>query len=327
MPGVFSQMFFSARVGSRQFGWSEGHYRVTDQALPDALVALQNLADVRKMLCGAGVWMPYLRVSKVDVYRDSQVGDGPIPRPISPPLPRPPLQQGIPSGPDVIYDPQLVTEATAVSTRQDVRCDMPWSGLVLRFEADTPYVNRRSITLRGLPDYVIQSATDKPIPGRWADALDAYILYLKDAANGWGFRTLRSDPPGDIRDIANWTTLPESQPICASAMTGITQGAYVRIRGSQFADGGDVRYTLDGKWQVDSVTANDFKMVGMLTPGEPPLRTLKKGKVQPRIYVVLPYKKLISRRWGERKTGSPFDRPHGITKGTKKNPVYRVVAP
>jgi hypothetical protein len=335
MADIVGSMFFSQKTGSRMSGWTENVYILNASNIQAALETLNvTLAPVRASLLGAGVLLPYIRTSDRLIYRDSQVSGGPPgPVPVRPALPRPPIRAAIPSAgssslppvgtpQDWIYDNELRAEALAGGNVSDLRCDMPWSGLVLRCEGGTTFQQRRSMIIRGLPDYVIQSGTDFPGEGRWADNLKEYIRVL--LSGPFGFRTQDLSPANPVIQITaiNTTTAtpvitvaPPPPPAGGGGAPPIpTVGASVRITGNKMSDQFGIPTNINGLWTVlTSPAPNQFTFKNMLVTSTNQ-NVLQMGGMRIRRYVVLPFNKIIMRRWGKRPVGIPFDPYRGRSK-------------
>ena len=317
MARVKGTMFFSCMIGGRAFGWTESHYRVAGGDLQSELVNLQALAALRVRLLGGGVLMPYLRVSDDDVYRDSQVADGPLPVPITINIPALNLPGEIAAGqPLFIYNTALQDEATANNGQaSDVLCDMPWSGVMVRMEAAAPYTQRRSLLIRGCPDYVIQSRTQRPLVGRWTQALTRYTNLL--ISGKWGFSGVAVAAPFNVLPLAS-INVAAAQPVFTVQGQPFPGNGRIRIRGTRLQTPGGLNFNLNGVFPVTNVTAPvnglfTFQAAGLNMPfvgGN----IINLGTVQLRGNTIVAYAKEVDRRWGERATGGPFDRPVGRRK-------------
>src|SRR5262245_49425350 len=327
MADVQGSMFFCSKTGSRVAGWSENVYILNATDLPGALTKLQSLAPVRSRLCGSGGWMPYLRVSDRLIFRDSQVSGGPPgPSPVRPALPRPPLRAAIdgagttsapaPSAPnDYIYDNDLRAEALASGNVADLRCDMPWSGVVLRAEGGSTFQSRRSILLRGLPDYIIQTATDVPQAGHWSDNLQAYIDKLK--TGDYGFRAIDLSAANPILPVTaiNTTTVTPvftlTVPPAPGGGAGTAPlpgvGQSVRIQGNKMVTPAGLTFNVNGIWVVLTNPAPGQYTFRDMTVPALNMNVLQMGGARIRKFVVLPFNKILMRRWGKRPVGNPFD--------------------
>lgn len=333
MADILGQMFMNATVGTRQYGWSENHYVLGVSDLPTALNRMSSLAAQRVRLLGAGVSLPYIRVSDRLVFRDSQVAQiAPPPFMLNPAAvsiattiiaaTQPPTGWPANNG---IYNNQMSGELQSVKELTELRCDFPYSGLLIRLEGGSTFTARRSLILRGNPDVSQHTDIDRPNSGPFNTALNAYLAYLTSTAGGasFGFRVLNAGTPTTtyVATAVTWTQQMALNGLWQPAITftSVQQppaptnwpvGTRVRIRNLKLSDPAGNKLNLKGVWTVASNTAGAVTFLQMYSLVPFPL-IVNGGQSVAQAYTVIPYNKTLSRRWAMRKTGGPFDRPRG----------------
>jgi hypothetical protein len=341
MADILGQMFFTAPVGSREYGWSEGHYVVGSANLPAALDLMNTLAQARVGMLGGGVSLSYIRVSDRLVFRDSQIDNGLLqgfqivanPASIEAAIvamgsDNPAWQLG-----RAIYNQSLTGEIRNIAQWSDLRCDFPYSGILLRMEGDSTYVARRSLILRGSPDVTQRTDLDKPAAGPWTNALLAYIALLTNGS--YGFRALDAtgaNPVYIAQSPIVWTPTLDVPPVqiptityktIAGAPANWVVGSRVRIRGLRISDSAGNKIVISGIYTVQSNVAGAVNFFGLGLQRQYTYM-INPGSAQRQQFLVVPYTKVLSRRWASKRTGVPFDRPTGRRRRPRGQPSTRV---
>lgn len=345
MPDILGQMFFRADNGSRDVGWSEDHWIVGGGDLKNALAMLIDLADARASLLGAGCVINYLRVSASGVFRDSQIASGinpggllvfvekntykPIPFAGPPGDPEAPVVPSSPAG-FALNDLELV-KGIAATRLFDAIVDQPNIGYLTRLELGPPFVGRRSLLLRGMPDGVIVTTSGGPSTANGPLSVNWLKLY-----NKWGTILLsgkygmRANDAAEVpKPIAAWTVVGVA-PIVVTATTAIAHtlvpGDKVYVSGVKIAGKkpGTIQ-TLNGSLTVNTTPTPTTVTFLSTNPQSPFVNSsvlenpapLANGTIRKNKKVIAPYVKLVGRRWGDRKCGIPFDPSHGRAKAKK----------
>lgn len=318
-------MFFAADCGgSRQYGWSESYWLPTSSALDGALPKLVALAKKRSLLLGAGCSMPYLRVSNQrlngagGVNRDSQIE-----------LPDFAVYDGKPASVGSLatarqnwdlYNEPLKAEAIRISTGTDVRCDMPYSALLMRLEGtSTNFTVRSSAYLRGLPDYMVQSAarnTDELVGATvWNRAYKNYTDLLK--SGDYGISSLDRSDANAPNTISAWDFALAQPKVSLGGGNAIAVGDLVRISGAVHVIGNNREIKdLNGLWRVQTANAGVYSFVGMQSPAGI-VGTVKMGTARKQVQIIQAINNIIQRGFRKKNTGSVFDRPHASVRRGK----------
>lgn len=318
-------MFFSADCGGREYGWSESVYLPSATSCVNGLLKLGNLAQARSLLLGAGVSIDYLRCSNQDldgtggVFRDSKIS-----------VPQYKTFDGKPEAAPIgitlhatdwsLYDKKLIEEAAKLSKAADVRCDFPYSGLLLRVEGvSTNFTIRRSYILRGLPDYMQVTSVPNTFFIKeatvWNKSFEKFASLLASA--DYGVAALDRTEANPVGKITKWD-FTGAQPIVTMAgMAALAVGDTVRISSAVHLQLTTTQTKeLNKLWKVESISGNDYKFVGMKTPGGAPT-TLKMGSVRKQVHVVSPINNVDQIGWRKRNTGRPFNSPKASSKRKK----------
>lgn len=311
---IYGQMFFSCPVGRRRFGWSEGHYLTTAANLPAALTSLKALAMLRVGLLGMRATLDYLRVSDTDVYRDSQVDDGPPPSMLTDAMV---LRYGI-VDPGPIYNRRLITDIADSGPQKGkgLASDFPQVGFMVRLEGGTDYRSRRSFIIRGNPDASQNTDDTRPSGTEWGrrflDFIGSSTAVNSLLSGSFGFRALDRAGVNAEKPITAMTNVPPY--ILTIAGHNYAIGDQIRIRGARpkIVAGQPIPWTINGLWIVDSIPTPNQTLTLRGYPGPAAFDSF--GKASKRVFVVLPYTKMIGRRWSSRRTGNPFDPIRGRSK-------------
>lgn len=337
MANIVGQMFFRADNGARDLGWSEDHYIIGAGDDAAAIALLETLAEARSKLLGAGAVINYLRVSDIEVFRDSQVVAGIYPEGVlnlvggtyvALPFtvtPGDPESVPVPASPAGLAIPSLdVLKGVPPSLLRDVLVDQPQVGFLVRLEAGSPFTNRRSLVLRGMPDGVVNTTTSGPsglngvMSANW---LKQYLKWQKIMLGGkFGFRCF--DPAVKVKPITAWTydglrlTMTATIPGLAAVAGDKVRISEVKIAGKKPGTivtlHGDLVVATNPVADVYYFYSNNpqspFTNSQLLVP-PPPLIAL--GVCRKLVPIYVPYVKMVGRRWGERKCGIPFDPSHG----------------
>lgn len=333
--GILGQMFFTMQNGSRAFGWNEGVYLITAETLPAALVDLQTLVAARAKLLGAGVKVPYLRVSKTDVLNDTQVSS--YSNPSSGLLVN---AQGVLSlltfnanDPRIgaalsLYNAALGTGLAAAELTGLV-VDQPEVGYLLRMEGGSTYTARRPYLLRGMPDGVVRTSSDGPratnnaLSVNWLNAYDEWVAVMKNGK--YGFNALDTSGGNPQKDITNWAVANDTNVVTATIPDlNATKGSKVRVSGVKIEGPTGEAITFGDLLTVESVTSNAYVFSGG-SPGNIFVRStvlkdnviFANGKARRQQYTPLAFNNIVGRRWGSKDTGAPFDPPHGSAKARR----------
>jgi hypothetical protein len=335
VPQILGEMFFECPVGSRTFGWTEGHYLTTAGDLPAALTQMTALANVRVTLLGGGVSLPYIRVSDQLVYRDSQVVSYPPPAFAINPTPTT-LQNviinntlfnnpgGVYSG---IYTRDALGDINTKNQSGELRCDFPYSGLLLRLEGGTTFTSRRQLILRGNSDVVQYTSIDRPIIGSYPDRLANFERTLVGNPPGtspYGFRALDTSGANQAYAVVSvsWAQDPTQGNLWVPTFTFLSAppwvpGTLVRMSRVRLKDPFGNTISISRMLTVRTrVNTSDFTFNNLLSGTTYPI-LLAGGKTRAQQFVVLPYRKVLDRRWAKRDTGVPFDQPRGKAKAKK----------
>lgn len=321
---ILGTMFFTSDVGTRKFGWTETHVMKAAETLQAALIDLQALADVRKMLLGAGNAMPYLRVSDPDVDRDSQVVAGPVPAweiadvGAGPALNPIQVGQGDMGLGLTLFNDGLFRAANSKELKKGVVCDFPQQGVMMRLEATTPFTRRRAYTVRGNPDIVQDTGYDFPNAGsnavtnRW---LEKWVLLKAALINGkYGFRAINT---GGGNPTSNVTAISWANGQTTLTIGGNTyaQGDSIQVKNMTVVhvQSGVILRFASGPYTV-AVKNGDLITLAGRTPDFTGFIVQKPGKARKLVFEALQYVKAVDRRYGSRETGGPFDRPIGKRK-------------
>lgn len=321
-----ADMMFRAKVGEETYGWTESHYIRNASDLPGALAILRDdLAPKRAKLLGAGCALTDLRVSDPDVTRDSLVAEGP---PLAYVVQRETgsddlevvaiTADAVLSG-FVLHDSAVFSAAPDQTSRYNIFTDMPYNGFLLRMEGPFPYTARRSLILRGTPDLIQNTVSDRMVFGNngaattWKTKFDQYVAELKIAGK-YGFRAKTGPTSTNLKTIQDIVVLNSGLfSIQMNSVAGLAQGQVIKIQGSilRDVDGNSVR-SLNRQWTIREVndTTNVVQVYGgQLIGSGVPYKTFKPGA----LYIVdteyVGYSNVVLRRWAERMTGAGADQP------------------
>lgn len=337
MPPFIGQIFFEEQVGTREAGWSEQHYLIGAGTLPEALDALSSLATLRANLLGAGCEINYLRVSDATIFRDSQVFGGitanfglkpagPGGRPTVVPSTSPGAGSGLIPG---LYNNGLASGILPSDTI-GLLADQPEVGYLVRLEAGTPFVSRRSLLLRGIPDGITLISSDGPLAGNnpmsanWLDAFTVWVI--KMIGGNYGMRVINVAGANAQKPISSIVVDPISNVVSVfSVGTTYAVGDTVKIRGVKIPapNGAPVAFH-DTLTVVAAAAGGPYQFIS-LNPNSPFTTSatfkgvvfLSRGTIQLVTYTYVPYVKAVGRHWSSRKVGLPFDPFHGRHKKSR----------
>jgi len=269
MADVMNRVDFFFEQG--KFGWSESYYRAQEE-LSVTLTAAKKLAKLRAAFNGTDTTLTYVRVSKRDVFNDSEIDSDSI-------------------GTHNRGKVQIVNFVGP--------SDAPWNAFLIRCQHDG--LHRRMMYLRGIPDVMVEGDEDKP--EITVAKVDKEIKAYKDELeNGtWGGRFFDRDnatnPPFVTNQVVN---LNGDSTINVPGHTFIL-GDEVFLK-TKKSDGmpsinGKVKTSIAGFVTVFTGAAN-----GTLT---------FLGSIRKRIHAFKAFTKIIERKTTHRDTGVPFDAPRG----------------
>lgn len=339
MASTIGIMFFESRNGTRSFGWSESHVIIGGDALPAAAAKFGPLVEARANLLGAGATLVEARVSKSDEFRDSVLLDPPPYNGVvifqgygKPPVVKP-IVPGKPGAATPLQGLPLhnIALSTGVLDSQigDLIVDQPNVGYLVRLQAGAPFVSRRELCLRGMPDGVVKTTSSGPnvmngqMSVQWLKAFDDWKIQMT-AGGRFGMLALNRNA-GNKTAITAWTVAGVGNVVTATIPLpfGAIVGDKVQVRGVKIQQGPTSivnysetltvdtvdpvlhTYTFIGSKKVSPFYNNDtFKGASFAD----------KGTAQKNVTAELPYLKVVGEVWGDRKTGAPFDRPHGRAK-------------
>lgn len=332
--------FFTCDRGRRKYGWSESLIVGGSPDLPNALESANEIAVYRSNLLGAGATLDLVRVSKTDVFRDSDVIRGPYAKAA---IVVPPNAAAAPemvfiaapgdgTPPLTFPGPPLFNPALGKAAGEDLEqiiCDQPATGLILRMEGPAPFTSRRSYTLRGVPDGIVNTSTNTPsvfngpVSGAWLGFLDAWVAELKKLnfrflSNNRGAANPRVDPTVYEVDVPSLTVSVTIPGLNAQV------GQSVRIGGVRFlyANGTEGRYSQSLK--VDTKIGDTYTFRGTVI-GSPFYQSAKfaqgrflaKGKATLNTVEEVPITIVQMVSWDYKKTGRAFDTPKVRSKKKK----------
>lgn len=274
MADVKGTMFFTQfNPNGQAAGWSESFILTTAATLPLALADLDALAQKRIKMCGSGVSMNYLRVSRLGLRGDSQVR--------------------VPT----------ITEGRV----QDDVADIAGAGVLTRIEgSDDLFLARRSYFIKGNPD--VAEVITAPITSndQWNTAYQAFRDVL---INGkYGFMVIDRSGANPDKPITAVTNAVPAVITCPGH--GFTAPQLVRVTGVRFAPpaGSSTQIRISGIFQVattpsgDTLTLLGFAPTTAYVGGGTIKRYDKVQKVITSIEI---------RRYGVHRVGRPFDTARG----------------
>lgn len=311
---IVGTMFFKSQVGSRQYGWTESYVLPSSApSLPAAIPMLYDLAVRRAQMCGAGVDIPYLRVSDPDTKGDSQVVGGPV--------------AGFAYDPTLgtlnpitatnltglrLYNRQLFDAAGAdAQLKRDVLSDMPYSAAIVRGEGGTTYTQRRTLWFRGNPDAAQDTAanfplaTGNPVADEWLKKLQ---LFLSPGLTGWGFRTRKAYTPPFV--LVTGAGSVGGAPTFNAAYPALTQGKQFTVTGLKMVNiaTGAIYKVPSGPYVVFANTGTLITAVGV-APDLSGFIVQTPGKMKQLEQEAVVFNQFVLRRYAKKNTGGPFDRP------------------
>lgn len=261
-------------------GWSESHYRVPPASHSAVLHHADLLAEKRAKLLGANVKLHYVRVSDDSLTRDSLVSEGPT------------IVNASEEGQPPVYDLTYVGKPA----------DFPWVALLCR--AESGFLYRKSIYLRGMPDVWTHAPSGKMVEEYWKNKFNQYKNALR---NNWAFKALSKDPSIAPQKAITNVAVSGFNCVVSCPSHGFAVGDKIRIAGVKFttiATG----LKINGVWQIGSVPdGNSFTIIG----GPPSIAYLSGGTAQKRVYDIQPYDEISMQRFIKKSTGKPFFLPTG----------------
>ena len=310
---ILGTMFFKASVGTRAYGWTESYVVPAGAAnLPQAITSLFSLAQDRSKMCGAGVEIPYLRVSDPDETGDSQVLPGPVAgfEVTQNPFTVIPVAANSNSN-SLLYNRQLFDAAGADNQlKRDVLSDMPWSAAIVRGEGGSSFKQRRTLWFRGNPDAAQDTSrsfpnpTGNPVADEWLKKLQAFLTKL--LAQGWGFRTRL---PLAKFNVTGFSVIGGILTF-KIAGTGWVTGEKFTVKNMKLVNvlTSDVVKIKTGPYTVNTANATDVVVTGAY-PDYTGWVVQQMGVAQKVTKSSVVFNNFVPRRYAKKDTGCPFDRP------------------
>jgi len=286
-------------------GWSESHWlRTADLDLGQAIPILQAYALKRQQLLAPGIGITYLRVSNDNTFRDSQI------------LPGIPAMQ-LAAGP-------LVTVLGVGNNAQSTGAagpnnpplnplftgyepDMDWTAVLMRGEGGAPYTARSLFWIAGIPDNLTFHSNRGIVDATWVGLFQTWVTEL---TTNWGFLGQDNSAANPTKPITGaLPPTPGTPATITSAAHNLTNGQMISIRGVKTIQ--NIGKGINGTWQVQLITlaggGTDPNNFNLVASNNLPLFTYASGgTIRIRTKVLIPFAKVLQRRFGSRKRGRPF---------------------
>jgi hypothetical protein len=304
--------FFQDMTSFVPAGWSESHWlRTPDLDLQAAIPILQTYALKRQQLLAPGIAITYLRVSNDNVFRDSQVLPG-----------IPPMVQGN----NVLATPQSGSQnaqSSGTSGGANIPLnplfvgyepDMTWTAVLMRGEGGAPYTARSMFWVAGIADNLTFHSYRGIIDPTW---LGLFATWAAELTTNWGFLGQDNSNANPPKQITNVIPAPPGGLVSVTAPAhGFVSGAVVAIRGVKTIQ--NLGKAVNATWQIIVVDANTFQLAGSVNITA--LQYASGGTARLKSKVLIPYSKILQRRFGSRKRGRPF----GLLSG-RRRPVHKLL--
>jgi hypothetical protein len=309
---VRGTVFFQDMTSYVPAGWSESHWlRTADLDLQAAIPVLQTYALKRQQMLAPGIAITYLRVSNDNVFRDSQILPG-VPAMQLAPGPLVTVigggnnaQSSGNAGPN---NPPLNPLFTGYEP------DMDWTAVLMRGEGGAPYTARSLFWVAGIPDNLTFHSNRGIVDPTW---LGLFGTWTAELTNNWGFLGQDNSNANPAKQITN-VVAPVSPGLATVTCPahGFASGAQVAIRGVKTIQ--NLGKQVNASWQIIVTDANTFQLAGSFNL--PQFQYASAGTARLKTRVLIPYAKVIQRRFGSRKRGRPF----GLLTG-RRRPVHKLL--
>lgn len=304
--------FFQDMTSYVPSGWSESHWlRTPDLDLQQAIPVLQNYALKRQQLLAPGIAITYLRVSNDNVFRDSQIVPGLIPLQMAGGPLLTPVAQGNnaqSSGNAGPNNPPLNP------LFQGLEPDMDWTAVLMRGEGGAPYTARSLFWIAGVPDSLTIHSNRGIVDPTW---LGLFATWTNELTQNWGFLgqdNSNANPPKQITNVI--PPPPAGLATVTCPAHGFVSGQQVAVRGVKTIQ--NLGKQVNVTWQIIVTDANTFQLAGSVNL--PQFQYASGGTARLKTRVLIPYAKVIQRRFGSRKRGRPF----GLLTG-RRRPVHKLL--
>lgn len=224
--------------------WSETLWRPVGTSLDSAMGAALSLGSFRVNTLGTGVQMTEIRVSKDDVFGDSDVNTD---------------YAGWlgPKGADPrakIYNSALLGGQAVALPAAPTRC------LKVRLEGTTGerWLHRRPIYFSGMPDYVVQDQGPiNPEAGQWQKAFDKWGEQLTGSTAVWGFVVYHKPVGAEKFPVAGITRVGSGGDVTVTLTVPPTFAVRdtIELFRPRF-NGGSLK--IQGKYEVVTIAGNTF---------------------------------------------------------------------
>lgn len=277
-----------------KYGWSESYFQDGIDNLGVIYGDAIALAEQRATLNGAGVLMPYIRVSNEAIKRDSLVQQINL-------FTIGPGTQEIPAGANVVK--------TAFATSGSTKPDRPYSAVLLRFEAGSLY--HRLMYMRGIPDDLITDPVGPANNQGWAKSFLDWRALFEARLSRWKIKVLSKEDANVFKKVTRLQRPTDGVSVIVTVPGhGYANSDRVRLEGLP-----PQARAFNGVWRVFEVTADTFTLEGTRGPVLDYI-TLT-GTAHRLEYVYKGITDIVTRGQTHRDTGRPFDSPRGRRKSRR----------